>query len=42
MIGQELKTTTTNKVDMSELGAGLYLIELETSEGKLTKKVIKQ
>jgi hypothetical protein len=42
MIGQELKNTTTNKVDMSEFSAGVYLLELETSEGKLTKKVIKQ
>src|SRR5690606_18201305 len=31
-----------NSIDMSQMAAGVYILKLETNQGSLTKKIIKQ
>lgn len=42
MTGQEIINTTNQDIDMSGLKSGMYLLKLETNEGTVTKKVLKQ
>ena len=40
--GQDIETTLDNGIlNTSHLAAGFYLLELKTSEGNVTKKIIK-
>ncbi|SHE61081.1 Por secretion system C-terminal sorting domain-containing protein [Psychroflexus salarius] len=41
-LGQEVLTTTQSQVDVSRLASGVYVVELETSAGKVSKKIIKK
>ncbi|QSS96254.1 T9SS type A sorting domain-containing protein [Psychroflexus sp. ALD_RP9] len=41
-LGQQVLTTTQSQVDMSQLASGVYVVELETTKGKVSKKIIKQ
>ncbi len=36
------KTNEFNSMDLSQLPQGFYLLEIETDEGKLTKKIVKE
>lgn len=44
LLGQRVKsfTQTTNTFDMSEVTSGTYLVEVQTSQGKATTRIIKQ
>ncbi|SDG39584.1 T9SS type A sorting domain-containing protein [Psychroflexus sediminis] len=42
MLGQEVKSVTSASVGVSDLNSGVYLVEIQTNQGKLTEKVIKQ
>lgn len=39
-LGQVVKATTENVIDLSDLAKGLYFVEVTTNQGKATKKVI--
>ncbi|MGZ0015717.1 T9SS type A sorting domain-containing protein [Yeosuana sp. AK3] len=39
-LGQFIKQSNTTTIDVSELTKGLYLVEIETNQGKGTKKVL--
>jgi len=39
-LGQVVKTSTENIIDVSHLAKGLYFVEVTTNQGKATKKVI--
>jgi hypothetical protein len=39
-LGQFIKESKTNIVNVSDLSKGIYLVEIETNQGKGTKKVI--
>ncbi|SFN92974.1 Por secretion system C-terminal sorting domain-containing protein [Paenimyroides ummariense] len=39
-LGQVVKTSTENVIDVSHLATGLYFVEVTTNQGKATKKVI--
>ncbi len=41
-LGQQVLTTTQSQVDVSHLASGVYVVEVETSAGKVSKKIIKQ
>ena len=41
-LGQQVLTTTQSQVDVSQLASGVYVVELETTKGKVSKKIIKQ
>jgi len=42
LLGQAVQTSEESKIDVSELISGIYLVEVETSSGKVTKKIIKK
>ena len=42
MLGKEIISTKQKDVDVSGLQEGVYFIEVKTSEGVLTKKIIVQ
>lgn len=39
-LGQAVKTTTENVIDLSYLEKGLYFVEVTTNQGKATKKLV--
>ncbi|MEG0915918.1 MAG: T9SS type A sorting domain-containing protein [Myroides sp.] len=39
-LGQVVKTSTENIIDVSQLAKGLYFVEVTTNQGKETKKVV--
>lgn len=41
-LGQFIKQSNGNKIDVSELSKGLYLVEIVTNKGKGTKKILLQ
>ncbi|WP_142786019.1 T9SS type A sorting domain-containing protein [Changchengzhania lutea] len=38
--GQRVLSATTNRIDVNGLSGGIYLVEIETTQGKSTKKII--
>lgn len=42
LLGHKLKTSTSNIVDIGGLSSGIYIVEIETNQGKLTKRLIKE
>ncbi len=42
MQGQLLKTTTSKEIDVNELTAGIYFLNVQTDKGLFTKKIMKQ
>ena len=40
ILGTFIKTTTTNLVDVSTFAKGIYLVEITTTKGKVTKKIV--
>ncbi len=41
-LGQKVLTTTQSQVDVSRLASGVYVVEVETSAGNVSKKIIKK
>lgn len=42
MLGQEMKSVQSTSVEVSDLSSGIYLVEIHTKQGQITKKIIKQ
>lgn len=42
VLGQEKKSAQSSPVDLSDLESGVYLVKVNTNQGQLTKKIIKQ
>ncbi len=42
ILGQKMLTSTSNKVDLSSLSAGLYIVVVQSATGKTTQKVYKK
>jgi Flp pilus assembly pilin Flp len=40
--GQKIKTTQSKEIDLSDVSAGVYFIEIETNKGKASKKIVKE
>ncbi|PSG90320.1 T9SS type A sorting domain-containing protein [Aurantibacter aestuarii] len=40
--GQNIKTTQSTEVDLSDVSTGVYFIEIETNKGKASRKIIKK
>ena len=42
ILGQKVLESTQNKINVSNLSKGVYEVNIETSQGKLTKKIVKE